>query len=211
MQVAAIPDISSGAGSLAFAPDSHTLTYVDSGQLVCFGNVDWEARKAFSAHVKSFAFGPTGSTMAVAHDDGTLSVWSLLTMRSTHHFHVQLVSVPSLSADGRLMAGCNSEAELCVWDLKQGILSKKWRAPKNPQGFRTGVFAPDGKRFAAWQNDGVIRLWDVQAGKVLTDLPAERCDPELPPPVLIFQKDGNTLIAGGGHTVTFWDVSDTKP
>ncbi len=212
VQVPAVPDVSSGAGSLAFAPDCHTLAYVEAGQLCCFGNADWEHEigKAFSAHVKSFAFAPTGSTIAVALDDGTLNVWSLLTTRSTHAFHVELVSAPCYSPDGRLVAGCTAEAELFVWDLTRGILSKKWRDPKNPQAFRTGVFAPDGKRFAVWQNDGVIRVWDVQSGKVLTDLPAERCDPERPPPVLIFQKDGNTLVAGGGQTVTFWDVSDTK-
>jgi WD40 repeat protein len=213
VQVSAVPDVGSGAGSLAFSPDSKTLAYVEAGQLHCLRNGDWEEQKdvAFAAKVKSFAFGPTGSTLAAALDDGTLNVRSLRTQESTHTFHVDLVSAPSFSPDGRFIAGCNADAELCIWDLKQGILSQKWRDPQNPQGFRTGVFAPDGKRFAAWQNDGTIRLWDVQTGKVLTDLPAERCDPELPPPVLIFEKDGNALIAGGGHTVTFWDVSDTRP
>jgi WD40 repeat protein len=198
-----------GAGAVAFSPDGKQLATLEDGRLVIRKTPLADATKAppFPARGLSFAYSPDSETLAVALQDDTLRLYDREGVQEKEVFQAgaPLRSAPAFSPDGSLLAACVSQKELVVWDVKVGKELKKLSDHKNPVGFRTGVFAPDSKTFAAWHDDGAIRLWDVFTGEVVRELTHEPPGGVVPP-VLVFTKDGKTLIAGGGHTITSWDV-----
>ncbi len=197
-----------GAGALAFSPDGKTLASVEDGRLCFRALATWAPQPAptFPARVLSFSFSLGGRLLAAALADGTVHVWDLALGQERYIFKEKepLQSAPLFSPTGGLLVGCVGK-ELKVWDTKQGQELRSLRDPKDPQIIRATAFAPDGRMFAAWQEDGTIRLWDVVSGTVLGDLYHDTPGRGWPP-VLAFRKDGKTLIAGGGQTVTFWNV-----
>src|SRR5262245_42956475 len=67
------------------------------------------------------------------------------------------------------------------------------------------TFTPDGKTLIAGCEDHVIRLWDVESGKVVSTLEGHvglEC--------MAISPDGKTLASGGIETIKLWDVSDPK-
>ena len=66
------------------------------------------------------------------------------------------------------------------------------------------AFAPGSRRFAAGSNDGVVRLWDRDTGKLLRELKQERWT--RPPMNLIFAADGRSLAWWDG-SVRIWEVA----
>ncbi len=205
-------DLGAGCG-LAFAPTNNSLAFLRDRRLELLRVPSWEEEEtpSFPGPVASFAFTPDGKAVAVALDGGTISVGNLgeRQPRRTLAAGAPLRSPPYFSPDGTLLAACVGVADLKVWNVKTGEEIKTLRDAVKPQGFRSGAFAPDGNTFATWQDDGVIRLWDVKAGTVVADLAGGRCDSDVAP-VLVFTKDGTTLIVGGGTSVTFWDVGRGK-
>jgi WD40 repeat protein len=69
--------------------------------------------------------------------------------------------------------------------------------------YKVLAFAPDGAVLATAGFDGIIRLWDIASGQVVSRIEAHDRGVH----ALAFSPDGSMLASGGGGFVKVWDVA----
>jgi WD40 repeat protein len=131
----------------------------------------------------------------------------------------------AISDDGKWIAGAGDmgdptyEGKVIVWEVETGKVKHEWaRQPPNS----TLTFSPDGKHVAAagpvgavgpgaaaGPDDKVIRVWDVQTGKLKHRLKPEGGHTLITG--LVFSPDGETLAtADVDGRVSLWDLAKKK-
>lgn len=112
------------------------------------------------------------------------------------------------SADGKLIAGGDSfegaaESSIVVWEAATG------RQLHRLEGYghvvRGLAFAPDSRRLAAVCGDGALRIWDVNAEKVITTIKPKRSFSSAG-----FTRDGK-VVAADENGVGLWDTATGRP
>ncbi|MBK7136932.1 MAG: caspase family protein [Rhodocyclales bacterium] len=135
-----------------------------------------------------------------------------------------IVGVPAISPDGRLVAAIDGGREVLVWDIEAGRLLRRLKpvlevddggtvnrgdSPKVSYG--KAIFSPDGKLLAA-TGHGSATIWDVESGRLLRVIRdigrvfiAELDD-------LLFSPDGKFLylVDDGGGAIPY-DVASGTP
>jgi WD40 repeat protein len=120
----------------------------------------------------------------------------------------------ALSEDGQWIAaggwagqdGLNRQNKVIVWELATGKVKYEWTDPNMVGAVSALAFSPDGKLVAAGgPNDGSIRVWDMQTGKLKHLLSGHEIS------WLTFSPDGKTLASAGmDGKVILWDVAQEK-
>ena len=111
------------------------------------------------------------------------------TARFEGHSHpwVETIQV-SPSGDHLLTASADRTAR--VWEIATGReIQRLW----HPDGLRPAAYHPDGHRVVTGCNDGGVRLWDLEAGKLIRTLSRH------PGPVrrVAVSSDGKHVLSGG--------------
>lgn len=110
--------------------------------------------------VRSVAFAPQATLMAVGCDDGTVDLWDLAgpTRVRTLEGHIGEVYSIAFSPDGTRLATCGNDGALRLWDCTS------WERVLDRRDHRSYVhsvrFSPDGTRIVTASGDGTLRLWD---------------------------------------------------
>jgi RNA polymerase sigma factor (sigma-70 family) len=220
-----------GAGikTLAFSPDSKVLATAGGAPKVLLWDVDTgKLRLEFAAHRSGttyIVFSPDGTFLAttghdrdpkrpdlLATNDYSVRLWDAKTGKETAVFQPAVIAenCVAFSPDSRLVAWCGLTGKVQVSTVvgREEVFAHTEKA----QGARWPITAldlsPDGKVLAVG-TEGVIKLFDVYAGKLLRTLAHE---PKEGQPIpdgrrVHFSPDGKTLASVGAYGITLWDVA----
>jgi WD40 repeat protein len=125
-----------------------------------------------------------------------LIFWDLATRDSLHIPYAAAINSVSFSPDGNTVAVGSSKVEL--WD----VASRKWRRTL-ANVTATVAFSPSGRSLAIAQNDGDIRLFDLDSRQI-----AHRFrSPSGHPFCIAFSPDGKRLAEANYMGVQLWNVA----
>jgi WD40 repeat protein len=154
-------------------------------------------------HISSIDFSPDGMLAAVG-SDMTVKLWDLGTgkVRRVLQGQVGYRAPVAFNKAGTLLAS-HYGPTVKIWDVNTG----KVRLTLN--GHATQVlsvyFSPDGRHLVSAGQDGVIKVWDVAAGKPIMSRPAEANRMQFYG--VVFAPDGKRLAAGSNNNVV--EILDT--
>jgi WD40 repeat protein len=162
------------------------------------------------------SWSPDGSSIALAQEDGRLSVVNAVdgSQRLALAGQSDRVNDVRWSADSQRIVTSGDEGTAKVWDVMEGggreLFTLSAQATRG--GISGAVFSPDGTRIAtADVEHRATIVWDASIGgdAELANL-ATVTDPESDP-MVAFTPDGRHLLAGGPDgAVTVWDANTIR-
>ena len=154
----------------------------------------------------ALVFSDDGKLLASGGDQKMICLWRVAdgTLLFTSTAHRSRISAVAFSPDSKILASGGNE--LFFWDTATGT-----QLHENPRELTarisTLVFSPDGNTLVVGNADGILELWDVRTGGLLsTDTGHTRLAN-----VLKFSADGKTLASGSDDgTILLWDWETLK-
>ncbi|MCU0546208.1 MAG: NB-ARC domain-containing protein [Oscillatoriaceae cyanobacterium Prado104] len=109
----------------------------------------------------------------------------------------------AFSPDGQLLATCDTDCNVRIWEVKSGKLLQICRGHTN--WVRFVVFSPDGKTLASCGADCTVKLWNLQDGVCIKTFVGHEHEVF----AIAYSPDGKLLASGSGdRTVKLWDIRD---
>lgn len=148
--------------------------------------------------------------------DETVWQWELKTGKAIRRMegHHNFTWCVACSADGRYAASADNR-KILIWDLKTGEEVRRLQVVGGPTD--SIAFSPDGRfllsgamgevYFPNIEPDTNVRLWDLQLGVEVADMPAQGEEQHV-----CFSPDGKMAMAGGGDgCIRFWAMPEEPP
>jgi WD40 repeat protein len=148
----------------------------------------------------------SGSSLAVGHQDGSVTVWEAGNDQRLKVLarHTGPVTALVASADGKTLASAGADGTIMVWDDENSA--------ESPSGLRPVgrvlalAFSPDGKILASAGEGKTIQLWRGDNYQQFTKFGEHAGNIQ----ALAFSADGKTLASGSADgMVKLWDVSNS--
>lgn len=188
--------------SLAFFPDGKRLVSNDfSGGMMVWdiGTGRELARRKNTMPALSLTVEEDGETVRFAGYDVAAHRWEPRSGREEKRPALAGISTNqvALSPDGRSLAvlTVGQNRRVRVYELKNSKASVELALPENVWVSQM-VFAPDSRRMATASNDGMLRLWDRDTGKLVREFAPET--PGRQAQHLAFAADGRSLAFSEG-------------
>ena len=163
--------------------------------------------KGHNQGLRMLAFSPDGKLLASGGNGKTLCLWRVADGTSLFKstVHKSWVTAVAFSPDSKILASGGNE--LFLWDTATGT-----QLHENSRGLTarisTLVFSPDGKTLVVGNWDGILELWDVRTGGLLSTHTGHTRWAN----VLKFSPDGRTLVSTSlwDSTILIWDWETLK-
>ncbi|GAQ10342.1 vegetative incompatibility protein HET-E-1 [Aspergillus lentulus] len=142
------------------------------------------------------------SQVASCGDDGTIRTWDANTGALRHILtpDLEIIRSISFSPDGKFVAAA-AGATLQIWDVDHGQLQEIFQ--RDSIRASSVDFSPTGQRLAVGFRDGIVQIWNVEAGSwsLLQTLEAGEWVRSV-----AFSGDGRRLAIASQVTVRIWDT-----
>lgn len=179
--------------------------------------------KGHAAAIEFVAVSKDGKFLATASEDKTVIIWDVAAGKDTQTIkgHTETVNSVSFSPDGKQVVTTSADKTVRVWDIagakevasfkveRDVVKDAKGKVSKTKElgrEFTRAVFTNDGKKIAAGNLDGVIKIYDVEGKKEVQELKAHEGVW-----ALTLSPDGTKLATGGWDgTIKIWNFADGK-
>ena len=163
--------------------------------------------KGHKYNIRTLAFSPDGKMLASGGQGGTLCLWRVVDGASlfTSKAHKSLINAVEFSPDSKILA--SGGKKLYLWDTATGTQLRT--TPRELTAMISNlVFSPDGNILVVGNWDGILELWDVRTGGLLSTRTGHTWWIE----VLKFSADGKTLASASywDGTILIWDWETLK-
>lgn len=162
--------------------------------------------KGHGGWVQAIVFHPDGKRLFSADTYGALRCWPFADKEAKATWtndkaHDGWIRALALSPDGKTLATCGRDQKIRLFSADDGKQTREL-ASADSDLFAL-AFHPDGKSLVVGDLFGVIKQWDLATGKSVREFNAkdlhklDRLQDSGGVRCLAFDKDGNTLLAGG--------------
>ncbi len=174
----------------------HRTNFTDADLAHCVFN------EAFD-RVKTIAFSPDGTLLAIGDARGDILLWRLADYRhlATWAGHTDFVRSIAFSPDGMMLASGSHDNTIRFWDTQSGHCLKVLEG--DFREVETVAFSTDGQILVSGSYDATVRLWQVSTVNCLQVLRGHTT----PVKSVAVSPDGNLLASGSkDKTINFWDM-----
>lgn len=174
----------------------HVLSLLDGERIELTKHIDW---------VRGVAFSPDRKKLAAVAQDGLLQIWNASpkwTESVSTNVSGQSLQSVVFHPSGNWVAVSGHEKSVFLVDAKTGKKIRTFDA--HSESNRAIDFSPDGKLLAAGGLSGVVRVWNVETGKMLYQIEATRRIN-----AVAFSPDSQALAIGGESPfISIWSAKD---
>ncbi len=162
-----------------FSPDGQYILTASADKTARLWDVAGNLLAIYSGHkaeIVAVQFSPDGKHVITASNDKTAIVWRVLPLQpQVLHYDGVVVGAQFLPDGKRILAAGGSADDLTVrlWDAdRPAVPLKTYPAVFGPDRYNNRRIysldiSPDGKRFITTGTDYIVRIWDVDTGKVI--------------------------------------------
>ena len=192
-------------GALAYTMDGSRLVtsalFDGAAQIVRVNGGD-EHRFGIDRPLSAVAFAANGGAAALASELGPISVFRIPADAPARALPA-IRPAETLAMDGEHVFQAADDGSVTGWSLAAGAVV--WRTPPAARILRLAV-EPSGRRLAAGDEDGAVRVYDARTGRLVRTLGGRTS------PVQALAWAGGVLAAGdAGGRLALWDVGpDTE-
>ncbi|CAO2840509.1 unnamed protein product [Amaranthus hypochondriacus] len=136
-------------------------------------------------------------TIIAASSSNNLYVWDVTSGRIRHTLtgHIDKVCAVDVSkVSNRHVVSAGYDRTIKSWDLQKGYCTKTIMYPSNCNAI---CFSVDGRTICSGHVDGNLRLWDIESGKLLSEVAAH----SLAVTSISLSRNGNTILTSGRDNV----------
>ncbi len=193
---------------MAVSPDAGWLACGDGSNSVKMISLDGRGTnyelKGHSGKIKSLVFSFDGSFLYSAALDGKVLKWNLASGNSVElETDRTIITSLDVSSDNRYVAGVTDRGEGVVWN--QGNTAGKFRIETANKRIRCIRFKPNEARIAVGYDDGLIEIWDVTAGKMMSEFRAHSGEIK---DIRFNRYYEQMATSGDDETLKLWDTGD---
>lgn len=158
----------SSVRSAVFSRDGkHVLTAAEDGSAIVWDATSGEQLKRLDAGrvLRDIAVSSDGARAVATSDDGTVHVWDLASgHRRDLSTGASKVFSAGFSRSDRFILATGSQPR--VWDAATG---KEVKFGRSGRAFQSAVFTPDGQYLISADGTDILKLWNVQTGRLVTE------------------------------------------
>ncbi|MEZ4860127.1 MAG: BTAD domain-containing putative transcriptional regulator [Caldilineaceae bacterium] len=189
----------------------HIWQLADDGATSVVSSQPWRTLRGHTNQVRTLALSPNGHYLASGSSDTTVRLWDVRTgeLVDTLVGHEQLVwSVafqPNPTSEQVIWVSSGSDQRIFVWEAPTQADSSCGRLCHILQGYadsvRTVQFHPNGSTLLSCGFDKLVRIWDVQTGRLRQTLPGAQ---NWLMPLAIDATGNYTAASGHDRTILLW-------
>ena len=207
---------------ISFTPDNKSVALTSNKDLslwdiktqkrvrtfASFDMADWQTMP------QALAIDRAGKILAGGDRGGTTQAWDLNTGSQLWKITSQIgttIQQVAISNNGKMIAAAQAVADVAVRDLSTGNLISELKTGEAPYGMEHIAFSPDSRLLAGIEFTGLIRIWEVESGRVIQAFASGLKPAKFLKYSVAFSPDGKLLFANSGRSnVDVWNVADGR-